>query len=128
EKHTISVRWYLKGLEINPTFQPGKTEQVIDPNAQCQSGRKCGPDLNVHLALPLSDSGLGMARVFWDLPANDNGNDPNDQALALTIYFAVEANTSTVTPGKGTPGTGTPTAAGTPARSGTPAPTGTATK
>jgi hypothetical protein len=51
-----------------------------------------------------------MVKVYWDRPANDPDNDPNDPALMATISFAVlPLGYGTPTPGPA--GTTAPTAA-----------------
>jgi hypothetical protein len=46
-------------------------------------------------------AGLGMARIFFDLPSTDNGDQTNDPYLAAQITFAIDsasASTGTRTP------------------------------
>lgn len=94
--HTISVRWFSNGTDVNPP-QQDKTTRTLGQN---ESGA-C-------FALGYPSPGRGMVKVYWDRPQNDKGDDPKDPALMATIMFGV------VPANYGTP---------TPAPTGTPAPT-----
>jgi hypothetical protein len=110
QKHTLTVEWYLGNLKLE---LPGtaQTSVVVDGSKNA--------DLNVAFALNYPTPGQGAAKVFWDVDKVAQGQS-KDASLALTIYFAVDTAVSTVTPGKGTPASGTPTV--------TPAPTNTPKK
>jgi hypothetical protein len=94
--HTISVRWFANDTDVNPPSQD-KTTLTLGPN-----------NAGACFSLQYPSAGRGMVRVYWDRPANDKGDDPNDPALMATIRFGV------VPANYGTP---------TPAPAGTPAPT-----
>ncbi|MGE5333512.1 MAG: hypothetical protein ACM3N4_02330 [Nitrososphaerota archaeon] len=92
--HTISVRWFANGTDVNPPAQD-KTTLTLGAN-----------NAGACFSLQYPSAGTGSVKVYWDRPANDTGDDPNDKALMATINFAV------VPPNYGTP---TPAPAGTPA-------------
>ena len=83
EKHTVSVRWFLNGIDTQVTRGAGKTDVEVKDNS------------NVHLSLSYPSTGVGMAKIYWDRPANDNSDSSTDPSLAQTIYFAVEQPTPT---------------------------------
>lgn len=103
--HTISVRWFANGTDVNPPS--------IDKTSLTLGDNNAGACFSLQYPSP----GKGMVKVYWDRPANDPDNDPNDPALMATISFAV------LPLGYGTP---TPGPAGTTAP--TVAPTGTPKK
>lgn len=99
QANTLSCVWYLNDLNFNlhngneKTLQPSKTTNF---HAMC--------------ALPYNQVGVGMVRVYWNRPASDTSDSPNDPYLAQTIKFGVfNQLPGTPTPGKGTPGVGSPT-------------------
>lgn len=95
-KHTISIHWFYDNTDLR--LKAGQFSRTVDSNQV------------VYFALSYPDAGLGMARIFFDLPGNDTGDQANDPYLAGQIYFAIDpANAGTVTPGKSTP-TGTKSA------------------
>lgn len=96
--HTVSVRWFLNGLDIQ-----------LPPNALTKNDHVV-KDVNAYFALQYPQPGLGMAKIYWDRPANDSGDGSTNQYLAQTIYFAIQPPAPTVTP---TP-KGTTTPNGTP--------------
>jgi hypothetical protein len=115
ETHTLSVRWFLNGIDVG--IPESKTRVTLNDPAK--------PGAKFQLAYP--QAGLGMVKVYWDRPAGEINDTPDDPHLAQTLYFAVEQPTPT--PGaNGTP-TGSPngTPNGTPSGSPTVAPTGTKT-
>jgi hypothetical protein len=83
EKHTVSVRWFLNGIDTQVKSGPGRTSVDVKDNS------------NVHVALLYPTTGVGMAKIYWDRPANDNSDSTSDPSLARTIYFAVEQPTPT---------------------------------
>ncbi|MGE5334862.1 MAG: hypothetical protein ACM3N4_09205 [Nitrososphaerota archaeon] len=86
--HTISVRWFANGIDVNPPAQD-KTTLTLGANTA-----------GVCFSLQYPSAGTGSVKVYWDRPANDTGDDPNDKALMATINFAV------LPPGYGTPTSG----------------------
>jgi hypothetical protein len=91
QKHTISIHWFYDGQDLGLQSNLGGTYQTVDSNQV------------VYFRLNYPYPGLGMAKVFFDLPSTDSGDQANDPYLAGQIYFAVDPA------GAGTPsGTGTP--------------------
>jgi hypothetical protein len=91
---TLSCVWYLNDLNFNlhtgneKSLQPSKTTNF---HAMC--------------ALPYNQIGVGMVRVYWNRPASDTSESPDDPYLAQTIKFGVFNQI----PGTATPGPGSPT-------------------
>ena len=83
--HTISVRWFVNGTDVNPPSADKTTLILGDNNASA-----C-------FSLQYPTPGRGSVKVYWDRPANDAGNSPNDPSLMATMNFAV------LPPGYGTP-------------------------
>jgi hypothetical protein len=83
EQHTVSARWFLNGIDTPVTGGEGRTSKVIKDNSNVQFG----------LVYPVA--GVGMAKVYWDRPANDTSDSATDPSLAQIIYFAVEQPTPT---------------------------------
>jgi hypothetical protein len=107
QKHTFTIEWYLGSVKLELP-STASTSVVVDSSKNA--------DQNVAFGLNYPTPGLGSARVYMD-----QDQQGKTQGLAVTIYFAVETATSTVTPGKGTPGaTGTPRGTVTPAPTNTP--------
>ncbi len=75
--HTISVRWFSNGTDVNPP-SIDKTALTLGPN-----------NAGACFSLQYPSAGKGTVKVYWDRPANDKGDDPNDQALMATINFAI---------------------------------------
>jgi hypothetical protein len=48
----------------------------------------------VDFAMQYPTAGLGMAKVFFDLPSTDNGDQANDPYLAAQIAFAIDPATA----------------------------------
>ena len=84
QKHTVSIQWFYDGQHLNLT---SGDSQVVDSDAI------------VYFGLNYPEAGLGMARIFFDLPSNDNGDQANDPYLAGQISFAIDPATT----GAGTP-------------------------
>jgi hypothetical protein len=99
QEHTVSVRWFIQGTDIQPVGPLSKT---------------ISQDSNVSFALNYGTPGVGTAKIYWDKPASDSGDSPNDQYLAQTINFAVEMPTPAGSTGATTPGGTTPPAGTTP--------------
>jgi hypothetical protein len=78
EKHTVSVRWFLNGTDMQVNGGPGRTSVEATDNS------------NVHLALVYPATGVGMAKIYLDRPASDNSDSDNDPSLAQTISFVIE--------------------------------------
>lgn len=91
QSHTVSVRWFLDGVYLN--IPSSNTSKTIDGN------------YNVYFSLTYGNPGVGMAKIYFDRPTSDTGDNPADPTLAQTIYFAVVQSTGTTTPGTGTPHT-----------------------
>jgi hypothetical protein len=82
QKHTISIHWYFDGQELS-----AHASQEIESSQA------------VLFAMQYPKPGLGMARIFFDLPSNDSGTQANDLYLAGQIYFAIDpAPPATPTP------------------------------
>jgi hypothetical protein len=93
QQHTISVHWFFDGTDMGLPMVNGKTSEEITS------------DQVVYFAMQYQTAGLGMAKIFFDLPSTDNGDQANDPYLAGQILFAIEpATAGTVTPA-GTAGT-----------------------
>jgi hypothetical protein len=104
EQHTVSIYWYLNGIDTQVARGKDKTYQSITS------------DHNVHFGVVYPAAGVGMARIYWDRPDNDTSDQAHDPRLAQTIYFAVEQPTPTPST-KGTPSpspSGSPTGTQTP--------------
>jgi hypothetical protein len=86
--HTISVRWFMNGTDVNPP-SADKTTLIVGDN----SASAC-------FALQYPTTGKGSVKVYWDRPANDADNNPYDPSLMATINFAVlPVGYGTPTPG-----------------------------
>src|SRR6185312_8003853 len=86
--HTISVRWFANGTDVNQPSIDKKTLTLGDNNA------------GACFSLQYPSPGKGMVKVYWDRPANDTGNDSTDPALMATISFAdLPLGYGTPTPG-----------------------------
>jgi hypothetical protein len=108
--HTISIRCFYQDLDIQ---LPNAATTLPRPG---QTGAQ-----QLYFIIPIPQPGQYHVKVYVDRLANDNSNDPNDPALAATIYFAVLMPTPVVpngtrTPGTTTPGTGTPSGTATPTK------------
>jgi hypothetical protein len=104
EKHTVSIYWYLNGIDTQVKRGDLYTSKQVTSNT------------NVRFRCVYPATGVGMARVYWDRPDNDTSDQAHDPRLAQTIYFAVEQPTPTPST-KGTPSpspSGSPTGTQTP--------------
>ena len=90
-------------------IQNGRTSEVVTS------------DQVVYFAMPYPTPGLGMAKIFFDLPSTDKGDQANDPYLAGQILFAVD-------PAIGASGTPTKVPTGTPQATPKPTAKPTATK
>jgi len=91
QTHVISIHWFYDGQDLDLRSQLGATYQNVSS------------DQVVYFRLYYPYPGLGMAKVFFDLPSSDSGDAAGDPYLAGQIYFAVDPA------GSGTPsGTKTP--------------------
>ncbi|HEU5348406.1 MAG TPA: hypothetical protein VFU63_07315 [Ktedonobacterales bacterium] len=85
--HTISVRWFANETDVNPP-STDKTSLALGNN-----------NAGACFSLQYPSAGTGMVKIYWDRPANDTGDDPQDPALMATIRFGVvPANYGTPTP------------------------------
>ncbi len=75
--HTISVRWFANETDVSPPSADKTTLTLGDNTADA-----C-------FSLQYPTPGKGSVKVYWDRPANDDGNNPTDPALMATINFAV---------------------------------------
>jgi hypothetical protein len=78
EKHTVSVRWFLNGTDLQLPSGPRRTSAEVKDNS------------SIHFAVVCSTAGIGMAKIYWDRPANDTNDTDTDPSLAQTITFTVE--------------------------------------
>ena len=76
--NTLAIAWYLNG---HPLGQTGMLELRIPPQPTAT--------FNAYFSLPYMQSGLGMAKIYWNPPPNDPRTDVTDPALAQTITFVV---------------------------------------
>jgi hypothetical protein len=87
QQHTISIHWFYDGTDMQLPIANGKTSEEITS------------DQVVYFAMQYPTAGLGMARIFFDLPSTDNGDQANDPYLAGQILFAIDpANGASATP------------------------------
>jgi hypothetical protein len=89
QKHTISIHWFYDGTDMQLPIVNGKTSDDITS------------DQVVYFSMTYPTAGLGMARIFFDLPSTDNGDQANDPYLAAQITFAIDpapAGTGRATP------------------------------
>jgi hypothetical protein len=120
EKHTVSIRWYLRGQNITapPTY--------LDLGDVSRTSRAIDSDKQVYFALTIPQPGVYIAKLYLDLPAKgDNPDAPGDKYLGATITFLVETPTPVPTPTKPKPpATATPvrTPSGTPSAAPSPSP------
>jgi hypothetical protein len=92
EQHTVSVRWFLNGIDTPVTGGEGRTSKVSKVSKVIKVIKD---DSNVQFGLVYPVAGVGMAKVYWDRPANDTSDSVTDPSLAQIIYFAVEQPTPT---------------------------------
>jgi hypothetical protein len=81
QKHTISIHWFYDGVDMRLPIVNGKTSFEVTSNQV------------VYFSLQYSNAGLGMAKVFFDLPSTDPGDGANDPYLAGQILFAIDPAT-----------------------------------
>jgi hypothetical protein len=89
QKHTVSIHWFFDGVDMQLPIVNGKTSEEITS------------DQVVSFALRYPTAGLGMAKIFFDLPSTDTGDQANDPYLAGQITFAIDP--ATVATGSVTP-------------------------
>ncbi len=87
--HVISIDWYINGISTEMP-NSGNTSLTIST------------DKKIVFGLQYPTSGLGVAKLFIDRPANDTSESPDDPYLAEAITFSV-APASTPTQGNSTP-------------------------
>ena len=78
QKHVISIHWFYDGQDLDLPSTFGETYQNVSSSQV------------VYFRLNYPYPGLGMARIFFDLPSADSGDQANDPYLAGQIYFAVD--------------------------------------
>lgn len=76
QPHRVSIRWLLQGQLV----------QVAGAHASMLVTRD-GP---ASFSLTYPAPGLGMARLYWDEPVNDNSDVPNERFLAQAIAFTIQ--------------------------------------
>jgi hypothetical protein len=87
QKHTILIHWFYDGTDMGLPIVNGKTSEEITS------------DQVVYFTMQYPTVGLGMAKIFFDLPSTDNGDQANDPYLAGQILFAIDpANGASGTP------------------------------
>lgn len=106
--NTLCINWYLNGQYLQLPATSETCKSMTDQNQ------------NVVFYITYGQPAVGMARIYWNRPANDTNTGPNDPNLAATIIFGVfepatpTPKPSTPTPGKTPTSTKTPTATKTP--------------
>lgn len=111
--HTVCVQWFINGQDIQPSGSvcvSFNCDGTICRNT-ADNNTAGGPVFIITYEQP----GVGMARLFWDRPANDTSPGPNDPTLAATISFGIYM-----------PATPTPVPTNTPKATGTKTPGATA--
>lgn len=104
-QHSVCINWYKDGQYLQLPSSSQTCVNTSDPNQ------------NVAFSLPYPQPGVGMARIYWDRPANDTNTGPNDPALAATIVFGVyEPATPTTVPKPTATPNKTPSATKTPGK------------
>jgi hypothetical protein len=78
QPHTISIHWFYDGTDMELPMINGKTSDEITSNQV------------VYFSMTYETAGLGMAKIFFDLPSTDNGDRANDPYLAAQITFAID--------------------------------------
>lgn len=108
ETHVITVHWFVNNVDLGLPLVEGKTQETITFTLLSNA-----VDFQLHLPAP----GVGMAKVYWDRPANATGDSIDTKYLAQKITFAIKpivptpgATDTPGTPGSGTPGSATPSA------------------
>jgi hypothetical protein len=74
EQHTLMIRWYVGGQRADQGLPTDSVTQAV------------AADGYVHFQFKLPQ-GIGVAKLYWDLPAVDVSNA--DAALAQTVAFTV---------------------------------------
>jgi hypothetical protein len=86
-QNTICVNWYLNGQYLQLPSSAETCKTFADQNQ------------NVAFYIPYPQPAVGMARVYWNRPANDTNTGPTDPTLAATIVFGIyEPATPTTAP------------------------------
>lgn len=86
QQHKVWVRWYLNNVNVGLGRVIGSTVVVINQG-----------DSNLHFSLNFKEPGIGMAKLYWDIPDSDSGDSPNDAYLARTVVFGLHVPTSSPT-------------------------------
>jgi hypothetical protein len=87
QNHTISIHWFYDNQDLDLPSTLGATYQIVASNQV------------VYFRLYYPYPGLGMAKIFVDLPSGDSGDQASNPYLAGEIYFAIDpANLGAGTP------------------------------
>jgi hypothetical protein len=82
--HTVCAEWFINASQgMQAIHPPGEWAD----KQGCDTINSAG--VNAAFALVYPQSGIGMARIFWDRPASDTNPPATDPAIAATIIFAV---------------------------------------
>jgi hypothetical protein len=114
QQHTVWYRWYLNSEDL------GLGRTLCTPSAtNCTMVSFNSGDQNLYTLCVYPKPGIGMVKIYWDIPSSDSGDASNDAHLAQTVMFGIYAPTPT----PGTSPSASPTSTGgTPAK-GTATPT-----
>lgn len=89
QQHVLTIRWYLAGVDLG-------IQNLKDANLVQRVPPPTGDGIVFKINYPAA--GVGEAKIFWDLPANDDGTAPNDPHLAAAIMFGFYQPTPTPAP------------------------------
>jgi hypothetical protein len=81
ESHTLSIRWFLGGTDLGLTSVNNLSKTITKA-------------VNVYFSLRYPTVGLGMAKLYFDRPANDPDSDT--AYLAATVYFTIQSASAPV--------------------------------
>jgi len=77
QTHTVSIHWFYNGIDMKLPIINGKTSEDVTSAAL------------VYFTMRYPAAGVGMAKIFYDLPSTDAGDQPNDPYLAAQITFVI---------------------------------------
>lgn len=85
QHHVVSIRILDQGVDMGIQNIKGSNSDVdVTENT------------TVTFTIPnFPNAGVGVAKIYWDLPAGASGSDPNDPHLAASITFGVYQPTPT---------------------------------
>jgi hypothetical protein len=89
QRNTVSIHWFFDGVDMQLPILNGKTSEDVTSTQV------------VYFAMQYPTAGVGMAKLFYDLPSTDSGDGPDDPYLAGQITFAIDpapAGTGIATP------------------------------